>query len=194
MLIDRGDTVVLVGTPNPDRVHQLHDYVGTSGRVLILEPVPENYKQLIEGANRYSNVTIDSRAAGSKVENKIMPVADVGNDQICPTDSPIAGQETIEIKFDLIDNILSEYNICPDFIEVMVNGNEGEVLKGMSDTLRKRNARLLIKSFGYNTNVREDDNQVYQILQKADYRLIRSPARDSPPSPGSPDGDILALP
>lgn len=192
MLIDIGDDAVLVGTPNPSRVHQLRDYVGESGQVLILEPVPESYQQLVEAAEQYSNVIIDSRAAGSEAKTEIMPV-DINN-QIVPYTHPSDIQKEFEVEFHQLDHIVADYEINPDYLEVMVNGQEADVIEGATEILRGGRPRVLIKSFGYNTSEWVDDEQIQRMLRQATYRVIRAPARNNPPGLGAPDGDLLALP
>lgn len=196
MMMGPGNTVVQVGTPNVYRVHQLRDYVGETGEVLIIEPIPENAEALRTAAAEYENVTIDERAAGEiprTVEQSVV-MSGGGQPQMAPdVEAPDTEDTTHQtVEYERLDRIVSDYDLSPDYLEVMVNGAEHDVLAGAGDVLATAEPRVLVKSFGYNLASESSPTDIESLLTEAGYRTVRAPARSTPPSRGSPDGDIFA--
>lgn len=206
-LIHTGDDAVLVGTPNVQRVHQFSRMVGAQGTVLILEPDPRNREPLEDAASDYDNVTIDERGAWSSSETKDLLLADdsnSGDNKIevdgIKHDNDFRSENYIDsltIQVEPLDSILAEHELTPDFIEIMVNGAELEVLQGATAVLRDSDARLLVKGHAKVVETGEPINtRIAAHLEEFGYRTIIGPGGD--PTVGETDdwqrraGDVYA--
>lgn len=195
LFIATGEQVVQVGTPNPERVHQLRSYVGEAGRVLIIEPLPENCERLAAAAAEYANVTVDHRAAGPESGSVEMAVVDAGTSSQVASDAgrmDVPQTDTATVDVARLDTILAEHGVAPDHVEVMVNGAEAAVLVGASEMLSGAGPRLLVKSYGFERGGVDPSGESVALLERAGYEIVRAPSRREPPSKGSPDGDVFA--
>lgn len=145
LLIDKGDSAIMVGSPNPEQIHRFASLTGERGTVLFIEPHPDNAASLRTAASEYDNVTVIEKGVWSSKgtqelmlahpnhpgDNKI-PVDDIQHDNDYREENY---NESIEIDVDTLDNIVGENDLQPDYIEIAVNGAELEVLHGLSNTL-----------------------------------------------------------
>jgi FkbM family methyltransferase len=155
LLVETDDTAVMVGSPNPFRVHQFARLTGRNGDVLFIEPEPANASALRRAAEQYGHVNVDDRGVWhengaqelivAKPENpgdNKIPVENIEHDNDHRENNY---QERIEIDVATLDSICGEYDLAPNYVEVMVNGAEMKVLKGATKTLSNVGPRLLIK-------------------------------------------------
>lgn len=155
IFINKGDTVVLVGTPFESRIHELARSVGRSGSVLVVEPSPENIERLRPAVRSYSHVTLDERAAWNEPGVQELTVAAEGDEAASFIESERYEHEahqiqeiqekTVEVEAERLEDIVDSYGISPDYLEVMVNGAELEVLKGSTAILESSRPRVLAK-------------------------------------------------
>lgn len=155
VFVNKGDTAVIVGTPYKSRVRELARCTGPEGRVLIIEPAPRNVSNLKPVVDEYDHVTLDDRAAWKESGSIRMTVAPE-DEQACNfVESDEYEHEVhhmdelhemqVEVDAETVDTILEEHDCSPDFLEVMVNGVELEVLSGAKATLRYDRPRILSK-------------------------------------------------
>lgn len=184
VFVDSGDTVVVVGTPNPDRIHTFADLTGAGGRTIVFEPEPRNYERLRDAAAAYDNVTVDDRGVWSDAETKILKVADEAN----PGDHKIAVPgiehdndyragnyvDEMQISVDSLDALLSEYDASPDYVEIMVNGAELEVLAGASRTLEETSAKFWIKGHARDSSGKPINRRIRERLAEYGYNAVTS--------------------
>lgn len=181
LIIDSGDSAVMVGTPNSSRVDSFGELITPGGRALFIEPHPDNHARLREAAMQYDTVTVDDRGAWSKSGTQKLKLAADSNpaDHKIPVeniehDNDYRGEnytDSIEIQVEQLDRILSDHNIHPNYIEIMVNGAELEVLKGASKILRDSHPRLLVKGHARETNTGTPINrQIVELLTEYDYK------------------------
>src|SRR4029077_7096614 len=65
LVVGRGDVVVQVGTPHPSTLLRFHRALGDTGRLVIVEAMPENQERLAQAisAHRLDNVDLVRAAA-----------------------------------------------------------------------------------------------------------------------------------
>lgn len=202
-----GDSAVMVGTPNTERVHQFADLVGENGSALFIEPEPNNHERLQRAATEYTNVTVDDRGAWSESAVQELLLAAESN----PADHKVSVEgiehdndyrdenyvESTEIQVEPLDTILSEHGITPDYVEVMVNGAELKVLEGATETLANAKPRLLVKGHAREEETGKPINrQVAAMLEEYGYNTVIGAGKD--PTVGDTDdwerrdGDVYA--
>jgi FkbM family methyltransferase len=193
LLTDPTDTVVQVGTPNSRRIHQYAAL--TSGEVLILEPERENYERLSAAAEEFDDVTVDPRAAGRANQVVEFRHSEGGTGRVATAEGPESPRtltETQTVEMAELDDVTAEYELSPDFVEVMVNGAETNVLGGADRVLREDGPKLLIKSYGVGTDHVDYTREIRTHLEEYGYTVSTAPRRKRVPGHGSPDGDIFA--
>jgi FkbM family methyltransferase len=183
LVIAEGDTAVMVGSPNPKRVHKFANLTGPDGSVLFIEPEPNNFNSLKDAGSNYDHVAIDRVGAWSESDKKELLLGDASNpgDHKIPVKNiehdndyrPENYNESIEIQVAPLDNILKENNITPDFIEIAVNGAELEILKGATNTISSAKPMLFVKGHPRNKDTEEPINkQIAEFLRKQGYKTI----------------------
>lgn len=197
LLIEPGDTLIQVGTPNVGRISLYAKLLGNNGEGIIFEPNKNNYQKLLNSASEYSNIQIDPRAVSDSSSTVTMEVASdtPGGDRLpnlSAPDVPYEFDTTQEVEARTLDELVSDYEAEPDYIEIMINGTEPEALKGATQVMDEFSPRMLIKSYavGVRENTRVDE--VVEVLEEHDYQISFAPVRKSVPNEGSPDGDIFA--
>lgn len=79
--------------------------------------------------------------------------------------------QSILIEVAPLDTIIQEYDIVPNYIEIMVNGAEFEILKGATNTLSNSNLKLLIKGHQRSTATGDPLNrQISDFLQERGFQ------------------------
>lgn len=181
LVISEGDSGVMIGSPNPQRVHQFAKLVGSDGRVLFVEPEPNNFNSLRKAGADYDYVDIVRLGAWSESGKQELLLGGESNpgDHKIPVENiehdndyrPENYNESIEIQVAPLDTILSENDVIPDYTEIMVNGAEFEILEGATDTLSSAEPTLLIKGHQLNTSTGEPMNkQIADHLRKYGYK------------------------
>lgn len=155
IFINKGDTVVIVGTPFESRVHELARSVGRTGNVLVVEPAPDNVQRIKPAINEYAHVTLDERAAWHEAGVQELTVLPEGDEAASFIESEQYEHEahqihelhhkTVEVEAERLDTIVDSYGYAPDYLEVMVNGAELEVLRGSWTILESARPRVLAK-------------------------------------------------
>jgi FkbM family methyltransferase len=144
----KGDTVVQVGAVVKGDVFLMAKIVGPSGRVVAVEPHPDNIKAIQDRLREESinNVILVAKGAWSKKGKQTLLIhpdnwacSRIEIDGI-KHDRGLRANEysrAVEIEVDTLDNILAGLNIpTVDFIKITVMGAELEVLKGMDKALQ----------------------------------------------------------
>ncbi|GDX52607.1 hypothetical protein LBMAG27_16540 [Bacteroidota bacterium] len=110
--------------------------------------VDENCILLIEKncrLNGLSNVTINNCAVSDNDETEKIPVSAKPNPRLKVSTTESPNLHYIEVKALQIDTYIKQKNLLPDFIKIDVEGAELKVLKGMVNTLKKPQLKLLIE-------------------------------------------------
>lgn len=113
--------------------------IGSTGRVIALEPDPENfhYLQATIRANRAANVIAIPKAAGAAAGSMKMYTSSTNRgDNRLYANTWSDGSCDVEVC--TIDDLLHELGIgAVDLIKMDVQGFEGHVLEGMKETIRR---------------------------------------------------------
>jgi FkbM family methyltransferase len=146
-LVNRGDVATLVGTPFPDKIERMSHCVGSSGRVILIEPEKQNLaKHYCHIARRcLNNVTIVPKAAFDQKGKAKFLIAPLPSDHriVIPeiehdNDYREANYyiDEVDMDVDTIDNIMRDVGVRRlDFVEIAVNGAEMHILRGMEQML-----------------------------------------------------------
>jgi len=158
LAVNRGDTVIQIGTPWPRTLRRFRRAVGDTGRLIIFEAEPRNHARLKEAieADGMENVELILAAAWSVDATGQLHLSPHAGDHKVQADGITMDNdlrpendyaEKIEVDFRTIDSVLKDLGVNHvDYISVTVNGAELEVLKGARETLvRSRPIRVFSK-------------------------------------------------
>jgi FkbM family methyltransferase len=140
--------------------------VGSSGRVVAFDPMPENIDSIREQIelNNLKNCRAELLALG-EVEGVAPFCFDRPGSSIAHLGSPSDGEQSIDVRVTTLDSI-SENNWIPDFIKMDVEGAEVRVLEGARRLLREKGPGWLIELHGS-----ECTSRVISILEEHGYKL-----------------------
>ena len=120
--------------------------VGETGRVIAIEPVAANFKQLSKNveANGYRNILLHNLAIAAKNGTAPMYLSKKSNwHSLHP--SP-AETEEIMVHASTLDALLAKYDLpSVDLIRMDLDGYEVAVIHGMTETLAKYSPKLLVE-------------------------------------------------
>lgn len=171
LVVNRGDTVVQIGTPWPQTLRRFRRAVGDGGRLVIFEAMPDNADTLRRAvaADGFTNVTVFEGAAFSRrMRGTLMTSPYKGDNKIrldgVRMDNDLRGINAemgeIAVEFHTVDEVLAGLGIDTiNYLSVTVNGAELEVLKGAQGTLL-RSPDLRVFSKGH---ARLDDGTVLNV-------------------------------
>jgi len=145
--IQPGDTVVDIGACMGDSTLPALVETGRTGKVIAIEPSPQNLKYLIRNVSGYSNAIVLPKAVFNRkctIPFSIHNTAVTGNAIGLQGDSV-----TIDVEADTLDNLLEPYGRI-DFIKIDVQGFEVEVLEGMQRLL-KTVPKIVVETHGFDT-------------------------------------------
>lgn len=152
-LIENGDVVVQVGAPRDlvrggrSRAIYFARLVG-SGRVLVIEPDPENAAFLQRFAERHAlslRLIVYPCGAWSEKKDLVLltsakhPAATVleGVSEVSPEAFQKRAYERIVIPVDTIDNLLEELALgVPKLVSITTNGAELKIVEGLKNAIR----------------------------------------------------------
>lgn len=149
--VNRGDTVVQIGTPWPKTLHRFRKAIGKTGKLIIFEAEPTNFSNLKQASDKadYDNVFLINGAAWSENKQGQLSISPYSGDHKIHQDSVDMdndlrpgniSMDTIDVEFYRIDDALAELGISSiNYLSVTVNGAEFEVLKGSEKTLKASN-------------------------------------------------------
>jgi FkbM family methyltransferase len=125
------------------------DRIGVSGRIIAIEPEPENFEYLNRTvrANRAKHV-VCVRKGASDQEGRLTLYTSSGNrgdNRLYRND---LADGSYEVETSTLDTILDEQGILSaDLIKIDVQGFEGQVLRGMRQTLRRSGRLVMLLEF-----------------------------------------------
>jgi FkbM family methyltransferase len=143
-----GGTAVDVGAHRGVYTYWLHRLVGADGTVLAFEPQPDLHDYLRAGLRpaRYRNVVLSPVALSDHTgaERLVIPVVD-GAPQIAwaGLDHAEADGVGVDVDVSTLDQQLEGRQV--DFVKIDVEGHEGHVLAGATETLTARHAAWLVE-------------------------------------------------
>jgi FkbM family methyltransferase len=120
--------------------------VGPSGKVIAIEPMPENSEQLCNNVknNGYENIHIHKMAIGDRDGTALMYIA--GKSNWHSLHPPMEAKGEMKVPVSTLDSLLARYNFpSVDLVRMDLEGYEIVVIEGMKQTLRKYGPLLLIE-------------------------------------------------
>lgn len=184
LAVNRGDTVVQVGTPNPRTMLRFLRAVGPAGRLVIVEAMPENQARLQDtiDRDRLDNVMLIRAAACNENRDGELAVSPFWGDHKIPLpqvtmDNDLKPENDemslIPVEFVRLDDALAKIGIdALDYLSVTVNGAEVEVLKGAAEVLRRsgRGTRVYAKGHALDELGRPIHVQSQSVMSELGYR------------------------
>jgi FkbM family methyltransferase len=182
--VNRGETLVQVGTPSPRTLLRFRRAIGPSGRLVIVEAHPENQDRLAKtiAAHRMTNVILIRAAAcnenrqGELAVSPFMGDHKIDLDHIRMDNDLRPGNATMQhvsVQFVRLDDELANHGVTSlDFLSVTVNGAEAEVLKGASALLQASPAgtRVFAKGHALDAKGRPLHLETKAVMESLGYR------------------------
>jgi FkbM family methyltransferase len=206
-LLNRGDTATIVGTPFPDKIETMSKCVGSAGRVILIEPEPQNLERhYFHIARRgLKNVTIVPKAAfDNRGKAKFLIAPQPADHRIVipgiehDNDYRAANYyiDEVDVDVDTIDNIMDQLGVRRvDFIEIAVNGAEMHILRGMKQMLSATH-RLYVKGHARHRESKRPINQdILAFLEVRGFHTWLTPGSESVAIIarwGKREGDVFA--
>lgn len=172
----RGEVFVDVGAHIGKYTLRIAKIVGENGRVIAIEPDPENFKALLLGIkmNELKNVSALNIAAWDK--SAILPLYKSKPDsKISSVGLHGKGWSSIKRKISEkivyvvakpLDKIIKELNVFRvDWIKIDAEGSEYEVLRGSKKTIEYYNPKIIIESLIKQT-------EIIEFMQKLGYSFV----------------------
>lgn len=176
-LIDEGDTVVEVGGHIGYITLYFAHLVGNSGRVIVLEPGPNNLPYLLKNTSSNDNILVVQKAAGAIAAQLPFYVENLTgqNNTLVPGFRRLADNARFaHIKTDYkpilvdvvpLDEILPQREQKIDFLKIDVEGAELAVLTGADDVICRFTPKIMIES--NNTGL-----QLFEYLSNRNYCIL----------------------
>jgi FkbM family methyltransferase len=130
-LIRPGAVVIECGAHHGAQSILLSRWVGNSGKVIVVEPMPDNVEILRKNIelNDLNNVTVIEKAAGPN--NGFVFMKKRSNAAV----APIGGGKTIKVESITLDEISKRLGVIPSFLKIDVEGFEYQILEGAKTIL-----------------------------------------------------------
>lgn len=173
--VGKGDQVLDVGANIGFFSTLLSRWVGEDGRVLAIEPEPENCKFLRGNleSNRCRNVTICECAVGASAG-----VSEFSIDEATGATGRLGAEVTaselavgtgklqvVETRVETIDSLCEVYQVVPSFLKLDIEGGEIGALEGARRIVRAARPVIVSELTGIG------GSEVIELLRREDYRL-----------------------
>jgi len=120
--------------------------VGPAGKVIAIEPMPENSEQLCNNItnNGYQNIRVHKVAIGDRDGTALMYITQKSNwHSLYP---PASSKGEMKVPVSTLDSLLMPYELASvDLVRMDLEGYEVVVIEGMKRTLEKYGPRLLVE-------------------------------------------------
>ena len=120
--------------------------VGPEGKVIAIEPMPENSEQLCQNVknNGYKNIDIHKLAIGDRDGTALMYIT--GKSNWHSLHPPVSAKGEMKVPVSTLDSLVMPYNLASvDLVRMDLEGYEIVVIEGMKRTLEKYGPRLLVE-------------------------------------------------
>jgi FkbM family methyltransferase len=136
--------------------------VGEKGLVIAIEPQPENYACLVKNIrlNKFENITA-LNVAGWDKDCKMELFSTGGSSPSLKWNHGLGG---FMVEARVLDNLVKGIKV--DWIKIDVEGAEYEVLRGLENTLRKCQPKVILETFNVNRE------KVEKFMTRLGYSLM----------------------
>lgn len=184
--VNRGETAMQIGTPNPRTVSRYSKSVGPTGRVVIVEAEPGNVERLRKALPTlpHRNVAIVHRGAWSEKGTLRLVLSPYKGDHKFPVSGIVHDNdyrpentydESVEVDVDTVDNIARAHGLeRVDFVSITVNGAEIEVLKGCDEILGRRPMRIYVKAHARHATGSPINETIMAMLRARGFTVMRT--------------------
>ncbi len=145
-LIHAGDTVLDIGGNIGVYSRFCSEFVGQSGRVFTLEPVPQTFAYLQSNVKALGlrNVTcINVAASDADSEDRTMHVPDYATGGENLYEATLSTHGNVHVKTARLDTLFPD--LSPAFLKIDVEGHEVSCLKGGLELLRRARPAVMIE-------------------------------------------------
>ncbi len=153
---------------------------GPSGRVFAFEPVAANAELIRRnaGLNEFGNISVVEQAVSDRTGTGELVLAEYsGGAALSTTTPPPDAAGSIEVELITIDAAVDDGHIPPpDVVKIDVEGVEIEVLRGMTDTMR-RDRPIIVCEIDDGTRAGYDrkHRECVEYLESLDYSITPLP-------------------
>jgi FkbM family methyltransferase len=172
-IIKPGDTVLDVGANIGLFTLEASLSVGSSGRVIAIEAMPEHATAVVHSArsNGMMNVEVISVAAGDRIGEAILTLPRNTNYGMF-TVGDVAGDVSFKVPVQRIDDIVAERGVkSVAFIKMDIEGSELNALIGAEQTLRNFHPTILIElDEDHLAACKTSSHEVKSFLNRLGYR------------------------
>ncbi|SNT36088.1 methyltransferase, FkbM family [Ekhidna lutea] len=165
--VKEGDVIAEMGAFRGYYTLYLADKVGTSGKIVAIEPIPSNLKYLEKNiaANKLENVIVVPKGVWNENDHKTFQRKST-DFQSGSIDISYNNSEALSIEVNTLDQILQDTNVDQvDFMLIQLNGAEYEALEGLS----KFEPKHLAIAARYDKEERNIAQEIRLLLEARDY-------------------------
>ncbi|MCK9375551.1 MAG: FkbM family methyltransferase [Syntrophobacterales bacterium] len=173
-LLKPGKTFIDVGANMGDYTLMAAKIVGETGKVMSIEPAPNNIKWINKSIklNGYPNITVKNIALGETDGMAKLYLSHVSGWHSLIPSLPNRNQGDITVEVKTLDNLLKNDNCNNvDMIKIDVEGAELKVLKGSYQTLTKNHDIIVLVDIHPTLGV--DPNEVGNSLRELGFDLYQ---------------------
>lgn len=167
--LKEGDVVAEMGAYMGYYTMYLSEKVGENGRIIAIEPLPDNLDYLYKNIkkNNINNITVVPKGVWNKKE-KLTFFRKQDDHQSASLILKDVERKKKEIDVDSLDNILSESNVNKvDFMIIQLNGVEYEALEGLTK-IKPRNISIAAR---YDKDNVKTSHKIKSLLEKRNYTV-----------------------
>ena len=135
-----GDTVLDIGAYVGMYGSKCSMWVGTKGKVIAIEPSPDNLGYLRNNLGTWTNVTVYTKALSNKIGTSKFYLG-----RLHAGFEPYHSAEYIEVETTTMDSMASELGITPTFIKINTAFSINMlILEGAQETLKLPNLKVIV--------------------------------------------------
>lgn len=183
-IVKKGDVVSEMGAYQGFCSLRLAEQVGPNGKVIAIEPMPDNYRLLKKNkiANGYDQIEIINKGVWDNTKTLVFN-RKIGDGQSSSIEMEYEGGEKVKVLAEPLDVLYSNLDIFPeDFMIIQLNGAEINGLRGLTKFKPKHlciaarydtegvDAALAIKrlleSRNYNVEIDDEDFVFAKLIDK----------------------------
>lgn len=169
--VRKGDVVAEMGAYLGHYIVRLSHAVGPDGKVIAIEPIPDNLKLLRKNVseNNLRNVVIVPKGVWKEKSTMTIHLGKGGMQANTLVDIGLSWQTDIEIEVASLDSIFGEHDInFIDFMVIQLNGAEIEAIEGLERT----EACNISIAARYKRNGEPAYKTILPILQGRGYNVV----------------------